>query len=168
MRPMSCLTPEPDVSPVLQPGPAQDDDGFARFFRLVANVNVEPQDAERYRQFVTRKLQEMVERAQAVAGANDRTNIRLCDLAIPNGLQRSMDAYRSLEPILDRDMTLRVTGIQPLHGDDCPHEIEQLLPVIAGGLAIALGRSFRIVDARLQRAYCLHWDTAFDLMELVL
>jgi hypothetical protein len=165
---MKCLTLEPDVGPALRLNAPQDIGGFERFFRLVANVKVEPQDVVRYRQFVSRKLQEMLERAQGVAEANDRTSIRLCDLAIPNGLQRSMDAYRSLEPILDLEMTARVTELQPPHGGHCPHEIEQLLPVIAGGLAIALGRSFRIVDARLQGAYCLHWDQAFDLMELVL
>lgn len=168
MWPMNCLAHEADVTPILKAGPPQDVEGFERFFRLVANVKVEPHDAARYHQFVTRKLQEMLEHAQAVSRANDRTRIRVCDLAIPSGLQQSMDVYRSLEPLLALDSTLRVVEVQTVHGVDCPLEIEQLLPVIAGGLAIALGRSFRIVEARLQHAYRMHWDTAFELMELVL
>jgi hypothetical protein len=42
------------------------------------------------------------------------------------------------------------------------------LPEIYGGLSYALARSFKIVDPHLKNPQTAHWETAFQLFDLLL
>ena len=53
---------------------------------------------------------------------------------------------------------------------DRPHsaETETRLPSIAGGLSVALARSFKIIDPNLKNPMTEHWERAFQIFDQLL
>jgi hypothetical protein len=47
-------------------------------------------------------------------------------------------------------------------------ETEARLPAVAGGVGVALARSFRILEPRLKNPQTAHWERAFQLFDLLL
>ena len=141
---------------------------FERFFRVAAGLDVDKSDLKRYSDFVNHEIYDLLLRGQAAAKANGRAIIEPFDLPIPKGLQESMHAFRKLEeaialqPILDH-----LTARPPL---DLAYgvETEALLPDVAGGLSIALARTFKIIDPALKNPQSEHWERSFRIFDLLL
>ena len=47
-------------------------------------------------------------------------------------------------------------------------ETETLLPDVAGGLSIALARTFKIIDPALKNPQSEHWERSFRIFDLLL
>jgi hypothetical protein len=47
-------------------------------------------------------------------------------------------------------------------------EAEARLPVIAGGLSVALSRTFKIIDPSVKRPVREEWERAFRIFDLLL
>jgi Domain of unknown function (DUF1931) len=47
-------------------------------------------------------------------------------------------------------------------------ETEGQLPVIVGGLSVALARAFKIIDPDLKNPQTKHWQRSFQLFDLLL
>jgi hypothetical protein len=141
---------------------------FERFFRLAAGLDVDKADLKRYSEFVNRKIYDLLLRGQAAAKANGRDIIEPFDLPITKGLQESIHEFRSvdaeieLQPILD-DLLAR----PPL---DLAYsvETEARLPEIAGGLSVALARSFKIIDPDVKNPQSEQWERSFRIFDLLL
>src|SRR6202011_2199232 len=122
---------------------------FERFFRLAAGLDVDKSDLKRYSDFVNDKLYDLLLRAQATAKANGRDVIEPHDLPITKGLQERIHEFRrideqiELQPILDH-----LAALPPL---DLAYstETEARLPAIAGGISVALARTFKVIDPGL-------------------
>lgn len=90
------------------------------------------------------------------------------DLPITLGLRKCIqefdkfDEQIELKPILDE-----ITARPPL---DLAYsvETEAQLPEIAGGLSVALARTFTILDTKLKNPSSEHWDRSFRIFELLL
>jgi hypothetical protein len=140
---------------------------FERFFRT-AGLDVDKDDLKRCADFVNHKIHDLLLIGQANARANDHDLIEVHDLPITKGLQetihqfRKMDEGRDLEPILEH-----LAIVPPL---DIPaaDEVDEHLPLVAGGLALALARTFKIVDPKLVNPQTKHWEQAFQLFDLLL
>jgi hypothetical protein len=141
---------------------------FERFFRVAASLDIDKDDIKRFDDFVNRKLHDLLARAQATAKANIRDVIEPYDLPITKGLQECIHAFGRmneeipLQPILDQ-----LTYLPRLDMASSP-ETEAELPVIAGGIAVALARSFKILDPELKNPQSVHWERAFRLFDLLL
>lgn len=141
---------------------------FERFFRAAGSLDVDKADIKRYNDFIDHEIYDLLLRGQAIAKANGRDIIEPFDLPIPKGLQecmhdfRDIDAEIELAPILD-DLTTR-----PPLDMDYNDATEAQLPAIAGGLTVALARSFRIIDPDLKNPDTQHWERAFRLFDLLL
>jgi len=75
-----------------------------------------------------------------------------------NRLDETIDLGRILEriatvPQLDRSLSA---------------ETSARLPLLVGGIALALARSFTIIDSELTNPSTKHWERAFRLFDLVL
>jgi hypothetical protein len=141
---------------------------FERFFRIVAGLDVDKQDLKRYSDFINQKLYDLLLRAQAAAKANDRVMLEPFDLPITKGLQECVHEFEKLDeeielrPILDH-----LAARPPLdlaYGED----VEARLPEIAGGLSIALARTFNIIDPGLKNPSSEHWRKCFRIFNLLL
>jgi hypothetical protein len=141
---------------------------FERFFREAAGLDVEKDDLRRYEDFINKKIADMLIRAQAVAKANGRDVIEFMDVPVTKGLRTCMFDFRridkdiALEPILDQQ-----TARPPLDFS-YSEELEMRLPEIAGGLSVALARSFPIIDPTLKNPSTEHWERAMQLFNLLL
>jgi len=141
---------------------------FERFFRLAAGLDVDKQDLKRYSDFINRKIYDLLVRGVAAAKANGRDIIEPFDLPITKGLQECIHAFREideeieLQPILDR-LAAR-PPLELAYSD----ETEARLPAIAGGLSVALARSFKVIDPHQKRPHGEQWYRAVQLFDIVL
>ena len=141
---------------------------FERFFRAAASLDIDKDDIKRFDDFVNRKLRDLLVRAEAAARANLRDVIAPHDLPITKGLQECIVAFKrmneeiALQPILDRLTYL------PRLDMASSAETEAELPVVAGGVAVALARSFKILDPEVKNPQGVHWERAFRLFDLLL
>ncbi|MDQ1646570.1 MAG: hypothetical protein QOJ50_2754, partial [Cryptosporangiaceae bacterium] len=136
---------------------------FERFFRSAAELDVDKSDLDRYDEFVNDKVDDLLIRAGANAKANGRDVIAPQDLPITKGLQesihqfRKLPEYEELRPVLDG--LVRRPVLDMALGEDA----DERLPDVAGGLSVALARSFRILDPNVKNPATAPWDRAFAL-----
>ena len=141
---------------------------FERFFRLAAGLDVDKDDLRRFDDFVNDKIYDLLLRAVANAKANARDVVEPQDLPITKGLQESIQAFEAIDEEVSLDAILeQVTRRPPLdlvYSDDTAAR----LPQVAGGLGVALARTFRILDEKLKNPQTQHWDQATRVFDLLL
>jgi hypothetical protein len=141
---------------------------FERFFRVSAGLDVDGNDLERYDDFVSRELRDLLVVAEAAASANRRDVIQPSDLPITKGLQRCMHEFRSVDEEVElRPLLERLATLPPLDRA-LSVETEERLPAIVGGLSLALARAFRVMDPELRNPSSVDWERAFRLFDLLL
>lgn len=139
-----------------------------RFFRAAAGLDVDKEDIKRYYDFVDQKVADLLLMAQRTAKANGRIRIEPRDLPITKGLQESIHAFEALdldiglEPILSR--AVPEPEIDLAYSD----ELESWLPAVAGGLTLAVARTFTIIDPQSKHPATEHWERAFQIFHLLL
>jgi hypothetical protein len=141
---------------------------FERFFRVEAGLNVDKSDLKRHNEFVNRKISDLLIRAEATAKANGRDVIQPFDLPITKGLQERIHEFR----LLDKDIELQpvlddVLALPPLDLASA-EETEARLPEVAGGLSVALARTFKIIDPDLKNPRSEHWERSFRIFDQLL
>jgi hypothetical protein len=141
---------------------------FKGLFRSAAEVNVDKDDLGRYSGFVFRQIYDMLIRAQATAEANLRDVIEPWDLPIPKGLQERMHEFEKLDRELQLEPFLTDLAARPQLDVAISDATQERLPLVAGGLSVALARSFKFVDPKLVNPSSQHWERAFRLFELLM
>jgi hypothetical protein len=141
---------------------------FERLFRQAAELGIDKSDLRRHEEFVNRKIHDLLQRGCAIAKANGRDVVLSCDLPVPGGLQHCIHEFRALDEDVEvRPMLDQLAKLPPLELD-FSDEVEAGLPDLAGGLTIALARSFKIVDPDLKNPRTAEWDRAFALFDLLI
>jgi len=140
---------------------------FERFFRTAASLDVDKDDLRRYTDFVNRKVHDLLLIGQATAKANARDIIEPWDLPMTKGLQESVHEFErmdveELRPLLEQLITLPPVDLA------YSEETETRLPGIAGGLSLALARTFNILDPKLKNPQTEHWERAFRIFDSLL
>jgi hypothetical protein len=140
---------------------------FERFFRVAASLDIDKEDLRRYNDFVNRKIHDLLLRGQAIAKANGRDIIMPADLPITKGLQECIHAFKKIDAEIELKPVLDSIAAKPL---DIAYSdaTEAELPAIAGGLGVALARSFKIIEPGLKNPQTPHWERAFQLFDLLL
>jgi hypothetical protein len=141
---------------------------FERFFRETADLDVDKNDEKRYRDFVGHEIADLLVVGEARAKADGRDIIERRDLPITKGLQETIDQFgrervaEEVRPLLGELVTVPQLDLA------LADETEEALPDIAGGLSLALGRTFKIVDPELPNPSSEDWERAFRLFDLLL
>jgi hypothetical protein len=141
---------------------------FERFFRLAASLDIDKQDLRRFEDFVNTKIRDLVVRAEAIARANTRDVIMPWDVPITKGLQDRMHEFRKLDADVGLEAELDRMVKRPPTDFEYFEDTEGQLVWIAGGLALALARSFSIVEPGLKNPGTSHWVRAYALYDLLL
>ncbi|HEU4643510.1 MAG TPA: DUF1931 family protein [Gemmatimonadaceae bacterium] len=141
---------------------------FERFFRVVAGLDVDKDDLRRYDDFIHHKLHDLLVRAEAAAKANGRDVIQPYDLPITKGLQECMHTFRTLDEQIELTPILTRLATLPPLDLSASDSTEAELPWIAGGLSVALARSFGIIDPKLKNPQTVQWERSFKLFDLLL
>jgi hypothetical protein len=141
---------------------------FECFFRVAAGLDIDKNDLKRFEDFINRKIRDLVVRAEAIAKADTRDIIMPYDLPIAAGLQERMHEFRTIAAEIGLESELDKLVKRPPTDFDYFEDTEAELVRVAGGLAITLARSFRIVDPALKNPMTTHWDRAVALHDLLL
>jgi hypothetical protein len=141
---------------------------FERFFRAAAGLDVDKDDLERHSDFINQKLYDLLIVGQATARANRRDVIEPQDLPITKGLQESVHAFGEIDQEIELQPILEHLATQRPMEAALGEATQSRLPGIAGGLSIALARTFTIIDPKLQNPQTEHWQRAFRIFDLLL
>jgi hypothetical protein len=131
---------------------------FEHFFREVASLDVDKEDLRHFDEFINGKIYDLLLRAQANAHANIRDVIQPQDLPIGNGLQENIERFRRLDAELELTPILDYLTTRPKLDKALSDETEQLLPQLAGGVSVAVARTFKIIDPTLKNPHAEQWD----------
>jgi hypothetical protein len=134
---------------------------FERFFRLAADLDVDKDDLKRYNDFIYRKLYDLLLIGQAVAAANIRDVVEPHDLPITKGLQESIHAFRKMDDEIELAPILEQLATYPPLDRSPSDETEARLPLIVGGLSLALARTFNVIDPDVKNPQTQQWERVF-------
>jgi hypothetical protein len=140
---------------------------FEHLFRSAATMQVDRNDLKRYREFVNQKMYDLLVIGQATAKANGRDVIEPRDLPITKGLQESINDFKRIDAQIELSPILDCVVARPLLEVAVSEDSQRRLPVIAGGLSVALGRTFKIIDPRTKRPLREDWEQAFSIFDLL-
>jgi hypothetical protein len=140
---------------------------FEHLFRSAASVNVDKNDLKRYREFVNQKMYDLLIIGQGTAKANGRDVLEARDLPITKGLQECTDAFRRMDTEIGLGPIMDYIVMRPPLEVSLSDASATRLPVIAGGLSVALGRTFKIIDPNLKRPTREEWEQAFRIFDLL-
>lgn len=141
---------------------------FERFFRVAAGLDVDKQDLKRYSDFVNRKIYDLLLRGEAIAKSNDRDIIEPYDLPITKGLQECIHAFATLEGAIDLKAILDHITARPPLDLAMSETTEASLATIAGGLSVALARTFKLICPTVKNPSTEEWERAFQIFNLLL
>ncbi len=139
-----------------------------RFLRSAAGVEADTGDVYRLHTFVDEKVDAMGFAARDVARANGRDVIVPCDLPIAPGVRERMHEFAALDAADEMRATLRGAPRRPPGDVTYDEETQAVLVEVFGGIALALARSFRLLDPGLRHPEVTDWSRVFDLYRLVL
>src|SRR3954464_95358 len=141
---------------------------FERFFRASAGLDIDKDDLRRYDDFVNRRIYDLLLRGQAIAKANHRDVLEPHDLPITKGLQENIERFRKLDQEIELEPILEQLATFPLLDLAYSDQTEARLPEIAGGLSVALARTFKIVDPALKNPHGEQWERCIRIFEELL
>jgi hypothetical protein len=142
---------------------------FERFFRAAGGVSVDREDVKRYLDFVNDAMYDLLVTGQAIAKANARDIIEPWDLPVTKGLQESVHAFRRLEEEIELRPILESLAARPPLDYALSEEAKARLPLLFGGISVALARTFRLIDdAEVKAAHSRDWERAFSLLRLLI
>ena len=141
---------------------------FERFFRVAGGVDVDKDDVKRYLDFVNDAIYDLLLMGQATAKANVRDIIEPWDLPITKGLQECMHQFRALDEEIELRPILDSLAARPPLDAALTEDTQARLPLIFGGISVALARTFNIVSAELKAVHSQEWERAFSLFRLLI
>jgi hypothetical protein len=141
---------------------------FERFFRRAAGVTVDKDDLKRYSDFVNSKLHDLLLIGEATAKANLRDIVVPWDLPVTKGLQETLHVFKKMDEEIELAPILEHLAALPPLDLAISAETEARLPVVAGGLSVALARTFKVIDPALKTPHALHWERSFEILNLLL
>ena len=103
-------------------------------------------------------MYDMLIRAQANAKANIRDVIEPWDLPITKGLQERVHEFEQLDQDIELEPFLAHFAAQPQLDVRSVTKRQRQIPMVAGGLSVALARSFKIIDPKLVNPSSGDWS----------
>ena len=141
---------------------------FERFFRAAGGVTVDRDDVKRYLDFVNDTIYDLLLMGQAAAKANARDIIEPWDLPVTRGLQENIHGFERIDEEIELRPILESLVARPALDASLSEEAEARLPLIFGGISVALARTFKLIDEALKAAHSQEWERAFSLFRLLI
>jgi Domain of unknown function (DUF1931) len=140
---------------------------FERLFRAAAEVSVDRNDMQAYLDFVNEVIYDLLIIAQATAKANVRDVVDPWDLPIAKGLQESTHEFRRLDEEIELRDILESLAARPPLDVTLDDDTQARLPLIFGGISVALARTFKAIDAEIKAVHTEEWERVFTVFRLL-
>jgi len=141
---------------------------FERLFRAAGGVDVDRDDIRRYLDFVNDALYDLLIIGRNTARAGARDVIQPQDLPVTKGLQESTHAFERLDEQIELGPILGELAARPPLDVTLSDETADRLPLLFGGISVALARTFRLIDAELKAVHSEEWERAFAIFRLLI
>jgi hypothetical protein len=141
---------------------------FERFFRTAGGVSVDRDDVKRYLDFVNDAIYDLLLIGQATAKANVRDIIEPGDLPVTKGLQESTHEFQRIEEEIELMSVLESLAARPPLDYALSDATQARLPVLFGGISMALARMFKLVDPDTKAVHSQEWERAFSIFRLLI
>jgi Domain of unknown function (DUF1931) len=141
---------------------------FERLFRVAGGVDVDRDDVKRYLDFVNDALYDLLIIGQATAKANVRDVVLPWDLPITKGLQESMHRFEGVDEEIELRPILDDLAARPPLDTVLSEDTQARLPLIFGGISVALARTFKLIHAEQRAVHSQEWERAFSLFRLLI
>jgi histone H3/H4 len=141
---------------------------FERLFRAAAEVRVDRDDVKSYLEFVEDVIYDLLITAQATAKANGRDIIAPWDLPVTKGLQECVHEFERIEEEIELRPLLDTMAARPPLDLALSTEAEARLPLLYGGITVALAKTFKVVDTEMKAVHRREWEGAFALFRLLI
>jgi hypothetical protein len=141
---------------------------FERLFREAGQVRVDRDDVKRYLDFVNDVIYDMLLIGQATARANARDIIEPWDPPITAGLQECVHQFGRIDEDIELRPILDSLAARPPLASALSEETQARLPLLFGGISVALARTFHILDAELTAVHTDEWDRAFRVVQILI
>jgi len=125
-------------------------------------------DVKRYLDFVNDALYDLLLIGQATAKANARDIVEPWDLPVTKGLQESTHAFERLEEEIELRPILESLAARPPLDAALSEDTQARLPLLFGGISVALARAFKLIDAELKAVHAREWERTFTLFRLLI
>ena len=141
---------------------------FERLLRAAGEVDVDRDDIRRYLDFVNDALYDLLTNSRNTAKANARDVVEPQDLPVTRGLQDSTHAFEKLDEHIGLSPILDEVAARPPLDVTLSDETADRLPLLFGGISVALARTFRLIDAKLKTVHSEEWERAFAVFRLLI
>ena len=141
---------------------------FERFFREAGQVRVDRDDVKRYLDFVNDVIYDALLIGQATAKANARDIIEPWDPPITAGLQECMHQFKRIDEDIELRPILDSLAARPPLAFALSEETQARLPLLFGGISVALARTFHVLDSELTAVHTDEWDRAFSVVRILI
>jgi hypothetical protein len=141
---------------------------FERFFRAAGDVTVDRDDVKRYLDFVNDAVYDLLLIGQATAKDNVRDIIEPWDLPVTKGLQERVHAFKRLDEDIELRPILDELAARPPLDATLSEETQARLPLLFGGISVALAGTFKLIDSGLKAVHSQEWERAFSLFRLLI
>jgi hypothetical protein len=141
---------------------------FERLFRAAGGVDVDRDDIKRYLDFVNDALYDLLIIGRNRARASARDVIHPQDLPVTRGLQDSMHVFEKLDEEIELGPVLDELAARPPLDVTLSDQTMERLPLLFGGISVALARTFRLLDAERKAVHTREWERAFAIFRLLI
>jgi hypothetical protein len=141
---------------------------FERLFRAAGGVDVDRDDIKRYLDFVNDALYDLLIIGRNTARASARDVIQPQDLPVTRGLQESTHVFEKLDEEIELGPVLDELAARPPLDVTLSDQTVERLPLLFGGISVALARTFRLTDPGRRAVHTREWERAFAIFRLLI
>ncbi len=141
---------------------------FEDLFKAAARIDIDKSDLRRLSEVINQKLYELLLAGQAQAKTRGRDLIEELDLPLTLGLQKHIRYFENMDDEFELAPHLEnLTREPPLNlGYDA--NLADRLPILFGGMTVALARTFQTLFPELKNPSSDHWTRAVEVFALLL
>ncbi len=141
---------------------------FESFFRKAGSLDIDKSDVKRIYDFTNEAIYRLLVVGMKNASLNGRDVLWYTDLPITEGLEKQIQEFRELNEELDLTGILEAITHMPPLKYEIGEDIEEELPNIAGGILVALIKTFKTLEPKLKNPQTSHWERAKAIFETLL
>jgi hypothetical protein len=138
---------------------------FVRLFRSAASIDIDKNDVRRFLDFVDEQIDDLAIAGRNSAKWNGRDVLSPRDLPITKGVQERMREFDKLEEAERIRELLRQQVRRPPAEVTFAEDTERMLPEVFGGLSVALARTLRVIDPKIDQPNHIRLGAVFRVVQ---
>jgi hypothetical protein len=141
---------------------------FESFFRTAGSLDIDKADVVRIYDFTNEVIYRLLVKGMKNASLNSRDVLWYSDLPITEGLENKIKEFKAMGEELELQGILEAMVKFPPLKYDIGEDVEKELPAVAGGILLALIKTFKTIDPKVKNPQTEEWEKAKAIFECLL